>query len=88
MSTETIIKLRVRNLAEAKGIGGAAALATFLGISRSMADRLWVGTPFPNLKNSVAYAEKFGVSVDDLYERTDLPSRRKRSQKNGRKAGT
>lgn len=83
-----VIKLRVRAVAEANHIDDPGSLAAFLGISRSMADRLWDGAPFPRMEKLAIYAGKFGVPMASLYEELGavLPSRQKRPQKNGRKA--
>lgn len=62
-----MVELRVRQVAEARGIKTSGELAEFLGVRRSVSDRLWEGRPLPRLDKLALYAKKLGVKMADLY---------------------
>jgi transcriptional regulator with XRE-family HTH domain len=72
-----MVELRVRQVAEAQGIRSSGALAEFLGVRRSVSDRLWEGKPLPRLDKLALYAKKLGVKMADLYSENGRPRSKK-----------
>lgn len=62
-----MVELRIRQVAEARGIKNSGELAEFLGVRRSVSDRLWEGKPLPRMDKLALYAKKLGVRMADLY---------------------
>lgn len=71
-----LVQLRVKQVAEGRGIKTSGELAAFLGVRRSVSDRLWEGKPLPRLDKLALYAKKFGVRMSELYTENGRRSKR------------
>ena len=79
-----MIRLRVREVAEQKGIADAAKLSREANIAYDTARRLWSGDPGshgdkgPGLLTLWRVARALGVSVEDLFEESNEDDKTKR----------
>lgn len=71
-----LVELKVRQMAESRGIKTSGELAAFLGVRRSVSDRLWEGKPLPRLDKLALYAKRFGVKMAELYAENGRRSKR------------
>lgn len=64
-----IIRLKIREVAEAKGVENAAQLSRRANVAQSAAYNLWNGvTTDPGLRTLAAIAQALDVRVCDLFE--------------------
>ena len=76
-----MIRVKIREEAERRGILTAYQLRQEFGFSPDLAARLWKGEKYPRLETLEKICEKWGVDLDALVTYAKGPAPKKRNSK-------